>query len=124
MKHRFQSAKAGSSDTTLVDSVKWNDVLITSIIAVSTNTSLTSAHDCVKVTTGASAITITLPTSVGIQGQVYKIMKVDAGAGAVTVATTASQTINGSTTHILSNQWQFVEVTADETSNWIATDGN
>lgn len=43
------------------------------------------------------SFTVTLPTAVGIQGQVFSI-KNDAGGGAVTVATTGGQTIDGSAT--------------------------
>lgn len=124
MKHRFQSAASASGDPAIVDSTKWNDTLIVGITAVSINTFLNSTHDCIKVTAGVSGVTITLPTSSGVQGQVYKIIKVDAAVGNVTIATTSSQTINGVTTYVLTNQWQFIEVVADETSNWIITNQN
>jgi hypothetical protein len=69
------------------------------------------------VTTGASVITATLPTAVGIGGQFAIIKKVDSGAGSVSVATTSGQTIDGGSTYSLVNQWQFVEVCSDG-ANW------
>jgi hypothetical protein len=59
------------------------------------------------------AITITLPTAVGIQGQIYIIKKTDGSANAVTVATTSSQNIRGtsaSTTYSLPTVGKYVMV--------------
>jgi hypothetical protein len=69
------------------------------------------------VTTAASTINATLPTAVGITGQLACIKKVDAGAGTVSVLTTSAQTIDGLSSYQLTNQFQYVEVISDG-SNW------
>lgn len=50
--------------------------------------------DFVNVTTGASAITVTLPASPSV-GAVVTVKKVDSGAGAVTVKTTDGSEVDG-----------------------------
>lgn len=93
------------------------------IANVSINTTLDGTYGFVKATAGAGGITVTLPSAVNFIGLVYKIMKVDA-IGVVTISTTSAQTINSNTSYLLSNQWQFVELIADDTGNWIVTDLN
>jgi hypothetical protein len=70
----------------------------------------------------SGAITVTLPTAVGIPGKVYIIKKTDSSSNAVTVATTSSQTIDGSTTKILPAQYNSVQVISDG-ANWIIIPG-
>lgn len=118
MIHRFQSAKSNGADGTLVQPSNWNDLHNLGVKALSANTTLDSTYDFVPVTTGASAITITLPTAVSADGLTYTITKVDSGAGAVTVATTSSQTINGSTTYLLNVQYDSVTLVA-QNGNWL-----
>jgi hypothetical protein len=48
----------------------------------------------------SGTFTVTLPTAVGVSGNIY-IVK-NSGAGTITVATTSSQTIDGSSTKTLS----------------------
>ena len=71
---------------------------------------------------GASAAapySLTLPTAVGVQGRVYRIIKTDNNANLITIATTSSQTINGATTYTaLTYQYAFIEVISDG-ANWI-----
>lgn len=76
-----------------------------------------------SVTTGSSTITATLPTAVGISGQVIVVKKVDSGSGLVSIATTSAQTIDGNSTYQLTNQWQFIWVMSDG-SNWQIISGN
>lgn len=63
----------------------------------------------------ANSFTVTLPTAVGITGQVFNIN--NTGTGVVTVATTSSQTINGSSTQTV-NQWENLQIQSNGT-NWI-----
>lgn len=117
MKHRFSSGKANGADSTLVQPSNWNDLHDMQVTPLSANTTLDSTYDYVPVTTGASAITITLPTAVGVTGRTYTIKKVDSGAGNVIIATTSSQTIDGGTTYTLGNQYTGITVVSNGT-NW------
>ena len=63
------------------------------------------------------AITVNLPTAVGISGRRYIIKKTDSSANAVTVDGNGSQTIDGSTTKILLNQYDCIEIYSDG-ANW------
>jgi hypothetical protein len=69
----------------------------------------------VKVTGGA--VTIPLPTAVGISGQIIRtIMTV---SGTTSFTTQSGQTINGSATlPQLTNQWQTISMESDN-ANWI-----
>jgi hypothetical protein len=113
VKHAFASGKSDGADATLVKPSNWNDFHVYDVQGVSTNTTLTSAHDIVEVTTGSSTITITLPTAVGIQGKPYCIKKVDSGTGSALIA----GSIDGVTNYSLTQQWQFVEIYSDN-ANW------
>jgi uncharacterized protein (TIGR02217 family) len=93
------------------------------VIFKSVSYALSPTDGAVLFTTGSSALTATLPSAVGLSGKVFFIKKIDAGSGAVTVVTTAGQTIDGHATYILSDQWQFVELTSDG-SNWQISDSN
>jgi len=117
MKHAFSSAKADGGDATLVKPSDWNAFHIFDVQAVSTNTTLTTAHDIVEVTTGSSTITLTLPTAVGIKGKPYTLKKVDSGTGSVLIDGAGTETIEGLLNYSLVNQWQYVEIYSDN-ANW------
>lgn len=74
--------------------------------------------EAVLVTTGASTITITIPTAVGNSGKHILVKKVDTGAGTVVINTTSSQTIDAkaSGTIILYNRWERIKVFSDATN--------
>lgn len=60
--------------------------------------------------------TVTLPTAVGVTGQIYVIKNV--GTGTITINTTSSQTIDGASTQSLASQWGVLRVQSDGT-NWM-----
>lgn len=60
------------------------------------------------------AITVTLPTPVGIEGRQYHVKKTDASANLVTVGTAAA-TLDGATTVVLANPQDTVRVMSDGT---------
>jgi hypothetical protein len=64
-----------------------------------------------------AAYDVTLPTAVGIAGQVFTIKKTDASVNAVTVRPQAGQIIDAGGSYALTAQWQFVTVVSDGT-NW------
>ena len=63
----------------------------------------------------SGTFTVTLPTSVGMQGKVYNIK--NSGTGTITVATTSSQTIDADTTKTLL-QWDNLQIVSTGV-NWI-----
>jgi hypothetical protein len=86
--------------------------------SISTNTTLDATHNVVDVDASSAAITITLPTAVGINGREYVIRKLDSSANAVTVDGNGAETVNGAATKALSTQYETVHIMSDG-ANWI-----
>jgi hypothetical protein len=87
------------------------------ITVVSANYTATATDELILVNAAFGAVTVTLPTAVGVSGNPYTVKKIDASANAVTIATTAAQTIDGSATKVISAQYaQFV--VASDGANW------
>lgn len=78
-----------------------------------------TSNTLIQATAGAG-ITLTLPTAIGLSGQIVRVVQVDAGSGGVTLATTGGQTISGRSTYKLTNQWQAV-ILESSNANWIVT---
>lgn len=83
--------------------------------AVGGNTAMSGTDCALNVTTGASAVTITLPAA-PVAGRIAQVKKVDAGAGAVAV-TPASGTLDGAASQSLAAQNHGILVQSDGT-NW------
>ncbi len=64
------------------------------------------------------AITLNLPTAVGITGRIYVIKKIDAGASIITVDANGSETIDGALTQTIANQWESIMIQSDG-ANWV-----
>ncbi|HUP79325.1 MAG TPA: hypothetical protein VM260_12310, partial [Pirellula sp.] len=79
---------------------------------------LTKTDSVVSGDATAAAFSITLPTAVGVTGQIYIIKKIDSSVNVVTIATSSSQTIDGAATVFLSTQWQTTRVVSDG-ANWL-----
>jgi len=90
-----------------------------STTAVSGSTTLSSTHSVVMASASGGAITVTLPTAVGISGKIYRIKMTSSSSSTntVTVATTSAQTIDGATTQVLTLQYTDIPVISDG-SNW------
>lgn len=98
-----------------------NDIL--KVTSKSANATLTNLErGIIGVTTGASTITITLPTAVTAQIS-YLIKKIDSGAGTVTISTTSSQLIDGVSAKSITVQNGYIQVVSDGTG-WQVVDGN
>lgn len=67
----------------------------------------TAVETLVRVTTGASTITITLPAPSSCQGKVFLVKKIDSGIGSVSVVP-AVGTIDGNASWSVPNQFGFV----------------
>lgn len=74
---------------------------------------VTSADGTINCTSGT--FTVTLPTAIGCQGQVFNIK--NSGTGVITVATTSVQNIDDVTTLTL-QQWENLTIQSTG-SNWI-----
>jgi len=77
----------------------------------------------ILVDANSSALTMTLPSAVGIAGRTYTIKKIDSSANTVTINTTSSQTIDTGTTSYLNSQSQYINVISDG-AGWYVTGGN
>jgi hypothetical protein len=73
----------------------------------------------VNVDATAGAVTITLPTAVGITGRRYMVRKSDSSANAVVVDGDGSETINGATTYSLTSQYQPLTIIESNGAGWM-----
>lgn len=64
------------------------------------------------------ALTVTLPTAVGINGRCYLVKRINAGKNMVKIATTGSQTIDGASFYFLGAQYHSIMVMSDN-ANWM-----
>lgn len=83
-------------------------------IAITSTYAILISDYTVDCTSGT--FTATLPTAVGVTGQIYTIK--NSGTGVVTLATTGGQTIDGSGTLSISTQYQSYTIQSNG-SNWI-----
>jgi hypothetical protein len=99
-----------------------DNALVGAVVNKTTTYTLTTTDDTVLCDPTSAAFTVTLPTAVGVAGKRYTIKKIASSNNAVTVGTTSSQTIDGSTTFVIRDINQPLNVISDG-SNWrILTD--
>jgi len=90
-----------------------------------TNYTVTATDHLIRVSTGNSTRTITLPLAANNIGRRIVIMKVDTGTGSITVARTSSDVINvrgnwGATSQTITNvQGAGAEFIADASGSWL-----
>ena len=72
--------------------------------------------------TGTSAATLTLPTAASITGRSYWIKNASSNSSVLTIATTSSQTIDGSTTWLLNQANEAVNLVSNGTNWYIASE--
>ena len=85
------------------------------------NYTLTSSDYTVLGDANAGAITLSLPTAVGIAGVVYVIKKVDPTANTVTINCSGAQTIDGAATSVISLQYGRITVQSNN-ATWLRID--
>jgi len=95
----------------------WQAVVIPNTFTFTAQTTAYAAvaGDFVGVTTGASAVTVTLPAAASNLDKQIIIKKTDAGAGAVTIDGNASELIDGAATQSLPTQYDSMTVHCDGT---------
>lgn len=81
------------------------------------NYTLTTTDDVIKADATSGAITMTLPTAVGVK-KAYRIKKIDSTSNAVNIATTSSQTIDGSSSIAITVQNTALLLVSDG-ANWV-----
>jgi len=91
--------------------------VITKVASNSPYTATTSDYTILCNCT-AGAITINLPTAVGIVGRIYNIKKIDSSTNAVTIDGNGAETIDGNETVNISVQYVNYSIQSDGT-NWM-----
>lgn len=90
--------------------------LFTSLVEKTADYTATSADSVIVADGSSAAVTITLPTAVGIEGREYKIKCIDS-TNTVTVDGNGTETIDGALTKTLV-QWDCLHIVSDG-SDWI-----
>ena len=83
------------------------------VVELSASTTLDATMSIINVTTGASAIVITLPPAAANSGRSYRIAKPDSGAGSVSIAVSSGDLLDGTSSAVtLSVQYDHTRVTS------------
>jgi len=77
-----------------------------------------ASGDDVILCDATNPFTVTLPTAVGVVGEVYHIKKIDSTINNVTIEANGSETIDGELTKTINTQWNSVQLVSDG-SNWM-----
>ena len=96
----------------------YKDISVTAISSAS-YTAL-STDEVISANAGSNAITVNLPTAVGIAGRVYTIKKNDSTTNTVTVDANSAETIDGALTKVLSLQWESMTLVSTGAA-WLST---
>lgn len=89
-------------------------------VTITANHTATTSEYLILVNAASGAITVTLPTAVGIAGREYVVKKIDTSANLVSIATTSSQTIDGLSSISTDLAQDTVTVESDN-ANWRIT---
>lgn len=103
--------------------VSTNDNYMSYIAKTATYTAVVG-DDLISCDSSGAALTINLPTAVGITGKSFTIRKSDstfATANAITVDASGSETIDGATTTTLNTQYESITIVSDG-ANWVIVD--
>lgn len=129
-RHRQNFIEGTNIALTVTDSVGNDEVAITIASAIATLDTLAYAAKTtnyvmavtdtfIAVTTGGSAITVTLPLASGTAGgKMIIIKKIDSGGGAVTLSGTGGNTIDGAATKSLAAQWSTALLISNGVDKW------
>jgi len=99
--------KIGSTNLNLVP-------LVASMATVTDTTNLSAANNVV-LCNKATAMTVNLPTAVGISGKIFVIKNINVGA--VTITPSGIQTIDGQASQSITMQYNSYTIVSDG-SNW------
>jgi hypothetical protein len=95
MSHQFPQSRNNTwtGTNTFSGVATFSSGVILAYVAKTANYTITTSDYTIDCTSGT--FTVTLPTAVGIAGQVFNI--INSGSGVITLATTSSQTIGNGT---------------------------
>lgn len=91
--------------------------LAAGLATVTATTAPNAGHHTILADATSGAITVNLPTAVGIAGRHYIIKKID-NANNVVVDGSSTQTIDGATTKTITTQYGFLQIVSDG-ANWL-----
>ncbi len=86
------------------------------VTTITSNATLSVGHEILLVNTLGGAVTVTLPTAVGISGKDFFIKNI--GTNPVTIDGDGSETIDGNTTKVIAGRYESFRVTSDN-ANWV-----
>ncbi len=89
----------------------------TAILGILNDVTLTTSDHTVLCDTLSNNITVSLPTAVGIDGQMFIIKKDDATGNTVTIDPDGSELIDGAATKVISTAYQALQIQAYN-GNW------
>jgi len=104
-----------------VDGVTEDSGLALTVLSKSANYSVVSgdgADVLILVDASGGAVTITLYTAAGNEGQKVRVIKTDASNNAVTLDASASETIGGALTQVIDRRYGGAAIASDNT-NWL-----
>jgi Pectate lyase superfamily protein len=86
-------------------------------VAVTSNYTALTTDTLILANAASAAVTVTLPTAVGIAGKAYTVRKTDNSTNPVTVDPNGTQTIDGALTYVMAYGRSLVTAISDG-SNW------
>lgn len=105
------------SNVTITSGSISNVAVTSNLVTKTSNYSATASDETILGNASSGAVSITLPTSVGITGKIYIVKKIDSSANTVTIVTTSAQTIDGQSSKVLTYQYDGAQVQSDG-ANW------
>jgi hypothetical protein len=112
------AGNVGIGTTTPTSLLHVSGAVATAIVNKTANYTAAAGDSTITVDTSTAAVTITLPTAVGISGRMYTIKKVTSDGNAVTVDGNASETVDSGATYSLPAQWSYVTIQSNG-ANWL-----
>ena len=106
--------------TIFADNITNSGSMTASFVSTAIDYLATATDFMIAVDAVGGAVEITLPTAVGIAGQMYVIKKIDASAFVVTITPDGVETIDGDTPAIITAQWTALTLVSDG-ANWLIT---
>ena len=112
------NTRVGIGTLTPVSVLHVSGPITTALATKTADYTITATDSVILVNAASGAVTITLPTAVGISGIMYTVKRIDSGSNAVLVNTTSSQTIDGSLNINVGAQYNSVNLVSDG-ANWV-----
>ncbi len=106
-----------AAGTTPASTLQVGGSLATAITTKTANYTASGNDYTILCNNTSGAITISLPTAVGVTGRIYVIKKISGAGNNVTIDGFASETIDGVTTNTLTTQYNSIMIQSDG-ANW------